>query len=39
MDRMRALSQQRHQKLAQVAGAIVDEAVRRARALHANSGS
>jgi len=37
MDRMRALSQQRHEKLVHVAGTIVDEAVRRARALHANS--
>jgi transcriptional regulator with GAF, ATPase, and Fis domain len=37
MDRMRALSQQRHEKLVQVATTIVDEAVRRARALHASS--
>jgi GAF domain-containing protein len=37
MDRMRALSQQRHEKLVQVAATIVDEAVRRARALHASS--
>jgi GAF domain-containing protein len=34
LERLRAMSQQEHQKLALVAGRIVDEAVRRARARH-----
>ena len=34
LDRLRSLSQQEHHKLAVVAGQIIDEAVRRARARH-----
>ena len=36
LERLRALSQHEHQKLATVARQIVDEAVRRARARHSD---